>query len=85
MDDNKLHREWCIRNDIKIYPIRLATVSERYKIGITINSAPEEKGDHVYPLDTNKITIGVYDKIKKMQQYFYELNNNTNTTNSNQQ
>ena len=82
MDDNKLHREWCIRNDIKIYPIRLATVSESYKIGLTIDNALEEKGDHIYPLDTNKTTIGVYDKIKKMQQYFYELNNNTN---SNQQ
>jgi len=75
MEIEELHRVWCIRNDIKIYPIRLATATESYKIGITINSTPEEKGDNIYPLDTNKIAIGVYDKIKEMQQYFYDLNN----------
>ncbi|NQY31095.1 MAG: hypothetical protein HRT69_16720 [Flavobacteriaceae bacterium] len=92
MYKDELHRVWCIRNDIKIYPIRLETTTERYKIGITINNTPEEKGDHIYPVDTNKTTIGVYDKIKEMQQYFFDLNKITNndqqqptTTNSYQQ
>jgi len=79
MDIDKLHREWCIRNEIKIYPIRLTTASESYKIGVTIGNDSEEKGDHVYPVATNKVTIGVYDKIKEMQQYFYDLNKITNT------
>ncbi len=75
MNTEELHRTWCIRNDIKIYPIRLLTASESYKIGITTNTLSEKIGDHIYLLDTNKTTIGVYDKIKEMQQYFYDLNN----------
>jgi len=85
MNTEELHRTWCIRNDIKIYPIRLETPTERYKIGVTTDTAPEKIGKQVYQVDTNKKSVGVYDKIKEMQQYFYELNNNTNTTNSNQQ
>lgn len=75
MNTEELHRTWCIRNDIKIYPIRLETATECYKIGITTNKTPEKIGKQIYPVVTNKIAIGVYDKIKEMQQYFYDLNN----------
>jgi len=78
MNTEELHRTWCIRNEIKIYPIRLEPPTERYKIGVITNTASEKIGKQIYPLDTNKTAIGVYDKIKEMQQYFYDLNNITN-------
>jgi len=85
MNAEELHRTWCIRNEIKIYPIRLEAPTERYKVGITTDTAPEKIGKQVYPVDSNKVTIGVYDKIKEMQQYFYDLNSKPTLTNNDQQ
>lgn len=66
---------WCIRNDIKIFPIRLQTATERYNIGYTVNNNKVKVIDEVYYLETSKKGAGVYDKIKELQKYFYNKNN----------
>jgi len=66
---------WCIRNEIKIFPIRLETATETYKIGYTVNDGKVEKLDNIYYRNTSKKGTGVYDKIKELQKYFYNKNN----------
>ena len=68
--------EWCIRNKIKVFPIRLQQVSECYKIGYTVNDGKEETLSEIYYIKTSKKGAGVYDKIKELQKYFYNKNNN---------
>lgn len=66
---------WCINHDIKIYPIRLQMPLERYKIGIQIRDAAEQRGKEIYTVAATKNSVGVYDKIKELYQHFYNKNN----------
>ena len=69
------YMEWCIRNEIKVFPIRLPTATESYQIGYTVNDGKVKKLDNTYYLKTSKKGAGVYDKIKELQEYFYNKNN----------
>ncbi|NQY31142.1 MAG: hypothetical protein HRT69_16960 [Flavobacteriaceae bacterium] len=54
MNPEELDRTWRIRNEIKIYPIRLEIPTKHYKIGITTNTAPEKIGKQIYPVEPTK-------------------------------
>lgn len=69
------YRVWCIGKGIKIYPIRLQSAVERYKIGVQIDERPEKIGEQTYNLKSSKKGTGVYDKIKELQESFYNKNN----------
>lgn len=69
------YQSWCINNGIKIYPVRLITASERYKIGVQVNDSAPKNGKEIYTVTTTKNSVGVYDKIIEMYKYFYNKNN----------
>jgi len=69
------YQYWCIKNGIKVFPIRLPTVSESYEIGYTVNDGRVIKLKNTYSLKTSKKDAGVFDKIKELQKYFHDKNN----------